>query len=409
MKLRDIPVVSTLVDLGRADQALTVARAELTADPANDELAWYTTQALLTGDREAQVALLRWCLERAPDAVEMHRTYQALFPRSELDALKPEYAALLAENPRSAMHHYLAGRLERVGSDEALAHYSTALELEPDYPPAVRALAFRLQAMGQVSEAVTLYDRYASFGPEQASETLSDRVRLRRALGRDPADVEAVLVETAEAEPAQQPYVWVLQAHLGVELDPRAVEEAGATLSERLAELVEGGDTQAARSNLLADLRITAGDLAGARELLGTSPEEVDVDVAARLAFSDGATDEDRALLSGLLEAGAMPSATALSFSMVRVAPADHRLRQIYTSSYGDLLDFLDAPDSLTDTARLAALTLDVPIEARASAYLAAAIGLRERTDAESRRARDEYLREARAISLPGELPLLRR
>lgn len=80
-----IEVVSTLVELGRLEQALAVAHAELLANPADAQLISFTATVLLANDFDAQLELVRDALERSPDEVELHRLYQELSPREGRD------------------------------------------------------------------------------------------------------------------------------------------------------------------------------------------------------------------------------------------------------------------------------------------------------------------------------------
>lgn len=89
-----IDVVSTLVELGRPEQALTVARAELLANPTDAQLILFAATVLLANDFDAQLELVRDALERSPDEVELHRLYQELSPRDGRDTVRARGASL---------------------------------------------------------------------------------------------------------------------------------------------------------------------------------------------------------------------------------------------------------------------------------------------------------------------------
>lgn len=71
-----------------------------------------------------------------------------------------------------------------------------ALDLDPDYPPAHRPLGYLAATRGDWSEAVSYYDRFASYGGEEALKALKMRIRVRRRLNRGPSEIDRVLTET---------------------------------------------------------------------------------------------------------------------------------------------------------------------------------------------------------------------
>ena len=254
-----VNVVSGLTGLGRQEQALAVARAELTAYPENDELAYFTAFTLLGDDVDAQVELLVWCLDRAPDDVGLHRAYQELWPDDMKGTVREEYAALLAANPGSPMFHYLSGRLEDVASDEALSHYQASLDLEAEYPPTIRALGYRAFSMENWSQAITHYDRYASFGAVEALEVYEERTRLRRRLGKARSEMDGVLAETIQLNP-EELGLDMLRAHLSVETEPGGLEQEVARIIGKATRLFGPDPTGALTRNVSADLLVTTGD-----------------------------------------------------------------------------------------------------------------------------------------------------
>jgi hypothetical protein len=162
-------VAGQLLEIGRTDQARTVASAELEAHPEDGRLVFFLAMTEHADDRDAQVALFLRYMERAPDAVELHRYYQELWPEGSAE-LREEYAGLLGANPDSPMYHYLVGRIADPGSADALAHFSEATRLAPDYPPAVRALGYHAMSVGDWSMALDQFDRYAAAGPVETYE-----------------------------------------------------------------------------------------------------------------------------------------------------------------------------------------------------------------------------------------------
>lgn len=401
-----LTAVRELVQGDRMEQALAVARAELMVHPENAMLAGYAARALLGDDFGAQVELLRWCLQRVPDSVDVHRVYQDLW-RGDRDSVRAEYASLLASHPRSAMYHYLAGRLESVASVQAQRSYRAALELDPNYGPAYRALGYHASMRGQWAEAVGYLDRFASLGAEQALEALEERIRLRHLLGRDTQESIRLLDELAALHPDDL-YLDLQRSHLRLEHEPGRWGEECDAITRKARSL---GGPDIAAMNLCAHLAITAGDLATARDRLRQVDPRLRHEVAAlRLALSEGATPEDRELLTDIPNWDRTP--------YILVLPAleflDPSERESVIAGWGDPdLDavgrLLDTPTELMQPRRLDQLLAEVPLSVQAVVYLAAARRLASETSPSAVRARNRYLREARAMAVPGELPFMGR
>ncbi|HEX9610984.1 MAG TPA: hypothetical protein VF978_03780 [Gemmatimonadales bacterium] len=400
-------VVMALVNLGRDDQALAVAKAELLVHPEDGRLLAVTAQTVLQDDFDAQVALARSSLARAPDAVDVHRAYQDLWPEDRRDAVRREYADFLSANPRSPMHHYLVGRLADDGSDEAASHYRAALALNPVYAPVFRALGYHAIVRERWVEALAQYERFAKVGTEEAREALDARLRILRRLGRPGAEQERVLRQTAAL--LDHPlFLTVLGAHFRLDQNPRAL----ATEERRVLAAVEttfGRDsTSPLARNVRADLAVTSGDLARARRTLRAieQPENRSAKVALRIAVSDRGTAEDLALLLAITgwqtELG--PAQRLIALPLLDSA----QRREVIETLDADLTAIarlLVTPGALASSDRLTGALAREPLEVRAAASFAAARALTRATEPGAVNARRGYLSTARALALPGELP----
>jgi len=393
---------SRLYEIGRREQAWAVAEAELTLHPENGVLAYFFAQTRYEDDRDAQLTLFRAYMERAPDAVELHRNYQELWPEGS-EELRREYEALLEAAPTSAMHHYLVGRIADNGSAESAAHYNEALRLEPDYPPALRALGYDAVYVGDWSGALSYYARFAATGPEEMSEIADSRARVTVRAGRPWEDVDAVLQEALDVQPNDLSILRI-RAHRLVQTGEGVTTVAdalGSAIEARLPPL----EASIQITNLLADLAITEGDLARARsELDGfADPSYVDPSVALRLALSEGATPADLERLESLPGWPFMfdPLQQLIVVGLVDDATRAELIERMDPSGR-PIVELLESTD-LRSPARLAELVAGLAPAMRMRVYYAAARALDG--DALGARAREAYLREARGFALPGELP----
>lgn len=402
-----IDAVQMLIRNARPDLALLVARAALRADPRNVSLAGVTAYSLLADDFSAQVGLFHDLIDRAPDAVDLHRYYQEVWPDDRKGEVKAEYATLLEQHADEAMYHYLAGRLEDIGSQAAVAHYNRALELEPDYAPVVRALAYQAEQARDWATAYRRYARYAAVDSAGGIDVQDVRMRIGHRLGRPTSEILA-LVTIDSADNAAY-YERRLIAHLRIADDPSSWTQEADELFQYVVAGLGIDPPPAMRSNLQADGAITAGELGEARMLLGQiDPEDRAADIALRLVLSEGSTREDRQLLLDIpgwydeLNAGnKLPGMALLS----QEARAD--ARDQVDPSTREIVDLLQSPELLTDQNRLVEATQDLATSVRLAAYLAAARSLQSAATAE--RSRRFYLAEAYAMALPGELPYRRR
>lgn len=404
-----VELVGALIQMGRPEQAHALAVGELTAHPENVDLMLYTAYTLLQEDPQAQFELAAWCRDRAPEVVDLHRMYQEFWPGSDREPLRAEYAALLAENPGSASYHYLAGRLEDTGSDEALAHFDAALAIEPDHPWTIRALGYRAAYLGDWAGAIDHYDRYSLIGSEEALTVFEDRVRARVKLGRSARDIDNVIAQTIYRNEGEM-RLHMTRAHLQAagssgrveRITTSVIEAAEAAFGTEMGPDVERG--------VLADLRLTTGDVDGARQAIEEieDPAMADLDVLFRLALSDGATREDLQRVTG------HPNwPFGLGYPITRLValaylPPGER-GPIVTQMGMDVSELVELLDrGPTDADALRVITAEYPLGLRVAAYFAAAHRLAGQGEGTAP-LRRSYLAEARSLALPGELPYSRR
>lgn len=399
-------VIGQLLAMGRADQARTVALAELEAHPEAGRIAYLLALTEHADDHDAQVALFRHYMERAPDAVDLHRFYQELWPEGSAE-LRAEYDRLLEANTESALYHYLAGRIADSGSDEALAHYSEATRLEPGYPPAVRALGYHWMWLGDWSRALEEYDRYAAVGPPERYEVFGTRARIAMHLGRPWSAIDSILAEALSA-PDDAIRLGRIRGHRLVQSGQVGLSDAARTIDTRIEQVYGPVERETRLANLRADLAITTGDLALARRELDAleDPSDINAVVARRLALSDGATPADRERLFAIpgWTASVDPVDKVLALQLVDEDARPELLEQLDPSMM-PIVELLDS-DELVRTDRLRDLTRGLTPEIRVWVYFAAAWKLRD--DRRAVRARDDYLDEAYGFALPGDLPYRR-
>jgi tetratricopeptide (TPR) repeat protein len=392
----------------RADQALALARAELSVHPENAMLAWYTATSVLRDDFPAQLQLFRSCLDQVPSAVDLHRYYQELWHEDARDHLREEYAELLEANPDSPMYHYLAGRIEEEDSEQALSRYHAALDIDPDYAPAHRALAYSAVLRGNWQNALQEYDRFASLGTDEALEAVEPRIRIRRLLGRTAAEIDSVLSQTREWWP-ENAQLSFLSAHLRVERDPRALSALADTVVDNTESALGYEMASADRNNVRADLAVTAGDLEVARNELRliSNPGDRDPWVTLRFALSSGATQQDRDLLFGIpdwldrLDAPRM----LVALELLEQNERWQTIANIDDASLSSVARALNDPAALVQSRQFAELVGVRSLDLRAAAFFAAARRLAGVFGSDAARARLLYLEQAQALALPGELP----
>jgi tetratricopeptide (TPR) repeat protein len=389
--------------------ALAAARAELQAHPENVQLAYMTASALLFDDPDEAVEVIRSCRERLPDDVHLHRMYQEIWLKARRTYPIEEYRSLLAANPKSPMYHYLLGRMIEQGSGGAADHYQAALELDPEYPPAHRALGHVAATGGRWTDALEHFDRFASLGSQEALEAIEPRLRLYRRLNREPRELNRLLDEARDLHPDVM-YLELLQGHHRLETGASTLAEELVKIAHKVENSLLAEWSDAMAGNVRADLALTVGDLELARgELTRLKGEDRAPSVALRLALSAGATREDLELL------GRIPAWMAqldqaeqlMALEFLGWIDREKALQTWFGANVAAIARLLETPDGLVDADSLIQQVSQEYLGAQVAAYVAAARKLADETSPEAVRARRAYIEEARSLALPGELPWL--
>lgn len=171
------------------DLARTLAELPVppSAAPARD--------ALLEGDAGRALALLD--ADEAPAPVALHLRGLAHLARGDLYRAADTFAAVTAADPSLFDPLYRLGRIEalRDEHDRAVEHLRAALELRPDHPGAIAALADCHNARGEPGEAENVARRGLVFAPDSAELLTALGSSLRRQ-GRH-ADAAPVLARAS--------------------------------------------------------------------------------------------------------------------------------------------------------------------------------------------------------------------
>jgi tetratricopeptide (TPR) repeat protein len=125
------------------------------------------------------------------------------------------YVAAIASSPASAFLYRELAAVERQKGDltAALAHFTTARDLDPNDAVALTGIADVLEAQGNFDEAATVYTAALAIEPSAAIQAKLDAVRRRAELARLPAEYRAIdaTTEITRAE---------LAALIGVRVGP---------------------------------------------------------------------------------------------------------------------------------------------------------------------------------------------
>lgn len=416
----ELPFVGA-VALVREDISFEAARAmvdaELEINPAN-LLALYTATIFHGDDAEAMDRLARGARDHAPEDVEVHRYYQDCQRHGErTQELTEEYRGLATDNPDSAMHQYLYGRLLDDDPVVAEARFARALEIDPDFAYAKLALGYNKALAGSYREAEDHYRQYAAHDADSASRVFETRLRLTRLRGLSPysAEAEKIIAETRAA--GADPY-WVdrIQLLLMVEQNPDRAEELLAGEIGKLAGQHDLEDTATLEKYLATEVALAAGDVATAyRRFEAVEASEFPAAniaiLALTLALSDGASDDK--LQQALQQHGeylqwAEPGVLIVAIAAGRGLdyPARETLEQMTAGLSSGALPtaVLDAGIDLRDVAAVDAALSGAAADNLGYGYVAAAI-LLEKQGHQGCAAWNSYRERARIYLLPTQRP----
>lgn len=178
---------TSLVHLGRNEEAVSCLQQAVTANPTDPESAYGLGNALVALDRlsEAVVAYHN-ALKHKPDFPEAHNNLgTALRGLGRLSGAVGHYLQALAQRPDfPEAANNLGTAYLAVGSfDEAVKYFRQALELRPQYAAAYSNLGNALQELGRPGEAVEQFQKALELEPDtpEAHNNLGNALQ---ALGR---------------------------------------------------------------------------------------------------------------------------------------------------------------------------------------------------------------------------------
>jgi tetratricopeptide (TPR) repeat protein len=219
-----------------------------------------------------------------------------------------EDAARYPTEVAQGLYHAALAEIRSLRPEKATALYQRALELKPNYSPALQALAELAMEQGDHRGAADLLTRQAT-----ATEDPAERLRLFEALG-DMAHVTLADYErartcyaaaVASAQPLEAKHVPLLQKLL--ELQNQEGDLAGgARTAELMAAFGASAAERAARHLRAAHDYLAAGDKvrarAAAERAVENDPYDVEaVDIASRLAIDQSDVEAASAMLTRLL------------------------------------------------------------------------------------------------------------
>jgi tetratricopeptide (TPR) repeat protein len=221
-----------------------------------------------------------------------------------------EDAAKYPTEVAQGLYHAALAEIRSLRPEKAPALYERALELKPNYAPALQALAELAMEQGDAKKAADLLTRQAT-----ATEDPAERLKLFEALGDTSlkmlADEERArtcyAAAVASAQMLEAKHVPLLEKLL--DLQNRAGDLAGsARTAELMAAFGATAADRAARHLRAAHDYLAVGDKVRARSAaeraVECDPYDVDaVDVASQLAFEQSDVDAAAAMLTRLLTA----------------------------------------------------------------------------------------------------------
>lgn len=160
-----------LVEIGRLPEAAGHFKASLEIEPRCEiysDLGF--TQARMRMHDQAR-ASYRQALALDPECPSAHLNLGASLAREgQFETAESHYRQALAGRPTAEAHNGLGFALDRLGrTDEAIAEFKTAIEMDPQDVSAYNNLAGTLARLGKLDEAVTYYRRSIATRPNTAA------------------------------------------------------------------------------------------------------------------------------------------------------------------------------------------------------------------------------------------------
>ncbi|HWP67263.1 MAG TPA: tetratricopeptide repeat protein [Candidatus Limnocylindria bacterium] len=191
-----------LVELGRLEEAAEHYRASLAVEPKAEIYSDLGFIMARLGRSNEALAAYRKALALDPACASAHFNLAvAMLQAGDLAAAETHYRKALPGRPAAETHNGLGFVLGRQGrTEEAIAEFRKAIEIDPRYTPAYNNLAEALAREGKLAEAAEYYRRSLAQKPSRAVQNALDAV-LRR-LGEQPAGADSAYEADAVQTPA---------------------------------------------------------------------------------------------------------------------------------------------------------------------------------------------------------------
>jgi tetratricopeptide (TPR) repeat protein len=190
-----------LVELGRLEEAAQHFQASLEIEPRAEiysDLGF--TMARMNRPKEAFEAYAK-ALQLDPECASAHLNLAVAFVQGgKLAEAERHYRKALAGRPTAETHNGLGYVLARQNrTEEAVAEYRTAIEIDPNYTPAYNNLADALVRIGRLAEAEDAYKRSLAVKPSPA--VYNALGNLQRRLGKtDEAEAQFARAKGLQAQ-----------------------------------------------------------------------------------------------------------------------------------------------------------------------------------------------------------------
>jgi superkiller protein 3 len=181
-----------LVQGGKHEQAIDVARRALEEFPADPDISWELTSGLERLGRIAEaLAVVAECINAHPDDVKLAIRYSDLLMRSgDLPKAEAAYRKAIALNPNNAHAYGQLGHVlnQQKRYDEAVAARKSACLIEPSSAPRQAQLGHVLLSAGRFVEAEKAIRSAIATDPKSAAF----RIDLAHVLDRSGRSMEAI-------------------------------------------------------------------------------------------------------------------------------------------------------------------------------------------------------------------------
>jgi len=159
-----------LVDLGRLEEAASHFERSLEIEPKAEIYSDLGFTLARLGNSEAARADYQKALELDPKCASAHYTLAVTFVQEgTFGEAESHYRQALAAKPTAETHNGLGYALARQGrTDEAVAEFRKAIDVDPKFTPAYNNLAETLAQQGKLEEAQHYYERSLAQKPSAA-------------------------------------------------------------------------------------------------------------------------------------------------------------------------------------------------------------------------------------------------